>query len=117
MAKHLDLGKEGEALAARFLEERGYQILERNYRYRRAEVDLIVQGQGLVVFVEVKARTSVAYGFPEEAVGETKTSLILAAADHFVEERGWEGDIRFDIIAIHYEKERARLQHFKDAFY
>ena len=117
MAKHVDLGKQGEALAARYLEQQGYQILARNYRYRRAEIDLIAQREGCLVFVEVKARSSVAYGFPEEAVDETKTELILSAADYFVEEQTWEGDVRFDIIAVVFGQGRPRLQHFEDAFY
>ncbi len=109
-------GQSGEDLAARFLEANGYQIIERNYRYRRAEVDLIAQKEQLLIFVEVKTRKNNNFGNPEDFVDHRKAAHIIAAADHYVHQHNWQGDIRFDIIAI-LTKPRLDIQHMQDAFF
>lgn len=112
------LGHAGEAAAADFFLTQGYTIAHRNYRYRRAEVDLIVQrGSALLVFVEVKARSSSRYGHPEEFVTERKRQLFRLAANQYQEEVDWHGDIRFDILALTQLAEGFRIEHFEDAFY
>ncbi|WP_139924812.1 YraN family protein [Hymenobacter sp. DG01] len=117
IASH-QLGHEGEEAALRYLLARGYQLVHRNYRYRRAEVDLIVrQGQQLLVFVEVKTRSSVQYGHPEEFVTERKRQLLRLAAEQVQEELAWTGDIRFDIVALLPAADGLRIEHFEDAFY
>jgi putative endonuclease len=112
------LGHAGEAAAANFFLKLGYTVACRNYRYRRAEVDLIVQrGNALLVFVEVKTRSSSRYGHPEEFVTERKRELYRLAADQYQEEVDWQGDIRFDILALTQLTEGFRIEHFEDAFY
>lgn len=112
------LGHAGEAAAADFFLSQGYTIACRNYRYRRAEVDLIVQrGTALLVFVEVKARSSTRYGHPEAFVTERKRQLFRLAADQYQADADWQGDIRFDIVALTQLATGFRIEHFEDAFY
>ncbi|GAB2788882.1 putative endonuclease [Hymenobacter luteus] len=117
IASH-QLGHEGEEAALDYLLAQGYQLVRRNYRHRRAEVDLIVQlGQQLLVFVEVKTRSSAQYGYPEEFVTERKRQLLRLAAQQLQEELAWTGDIRFDIVALLPAAGGLRVEHFEDAFY
>ena len=113
MAHHNETGKRGERLAAAYLEEKGYEILERNFRYGRAELDLIAKMDNLLVFVEVKMRTDTAFGEPEQAVSEKKRTLLRKAAEHYIFETDWQHDIRFDIIAIT-GSQTPEIVHFED---
>ncbi len=118
MAHHNDVGQTGEALARRYLEEKGYRILEANWRYRRAEVDLIAMDGSILVFVEVKTRGSAAFGRPEEFVTRYKEQLLTDAAIAYMEAIGHDWELRFDIIAILYQSEQDyRIEHFTDAFF
>ncbi len=118
MARHNEVGKTGEALARRYLEEKGYRILEANWRYRRAEVDLIAMDGPVLVFVEVKTRGSDAFGKPEEFVTSQKEQLITDAAMEYMEAIGHDWELRFDIISILFRNEKDyRLEHFRDAFF
>lgn len=112
------LGQAGEEAALQHLLALGYELVQRNYRHRRAEVDLLVRrGNQLLVFVEVKARSSSQYGYPEEFVTERKRQLFRLAAEHAQEELNWSGDIRFDVIALSPTTTGLRLEHFEDAFW
>ncbi|MEM9325932.1 MAG: YraN family protein [Bacteroidota bacterium] len=108
-------GKAGEDLAVSWLVERGHEILERNYRIGRLEVDIItlVDNQ-LLVFTEVKWRKRDHFGSPEEFASEEQQARIIQAAEEYIHGINWSGDIRFDIISIQSDGE---IQHFKDAFY
>jgi putative endonuclease len=118
MAKHLETGKKAEALAAKYLEEKGYEIVFRNYRYGRAEVDLIVKKDIFLVFVEVKSLTNTKFGNPEISVHKNKVRLVTRAADNFVFQTNWLQQIRFDIISIIFKTEDDfEISHFEDAFY
>ncbi|UOQ73680.1 YraN family protein [Hymenobacter cellulosilyticus] len=113
-----ELGQAGETAASAFLTSLGYAVLRQGYRHRRAEVDLIAQhGPDLLVFVEVKTRSSTQYGFPEEFVTERKRQLFRLAAEQFQLETDWHGDIRFDIVALTPSSTGFRVEHFQDAFY
>ena len=112
-----DLGQKGEALAEEYLKIRGYETLQRNYRYRHAEIDLITKKDDLLVFVEVKTRTSTIFGMPETFVEDHQAEKITEAAVEFMEETGWEGQIRFDIIAIIWNGQKPEIEHIEDAFY
>lgn len=116
MAQHNETGKQGEAEAARFLREKGYDILTTNFRYQHAEIDLIVQRGKLLVFVEVKTRTGTAFGNPEEFVSYTKARLVMKAAEHYIFTHNWHYDVRFDIIAILVSGSEQRIRHIEDAF-
>ena len=109
----MDIGKKGENLAEEFLQQKGYAIVARNYRYKRSEIDLIVQKENWLVFVEVKMRSSEAYGFPEESVHDAKRKKMLEGAAQYLAETNWQGNVRYDIIAIH----KNEIEHFEDAFY
>jgi len=116
MAQHNETGRQGEAEAARFLREKGYDILTTNFRYQHAEIDLIAQRGKLLVFVEVKTRTGNAFGNPEEFVSYTKARLVMKAAEHYIFTHNWHHDVRFDIIAILVSGSEQRIRHIEDAF-
>ncbi|SNC77351.1 putative endonuclease [Hymenobacter gelipurpurascens] len=112
------LGQAGEDAALAYLLEQGYELVHRNYRHGRAEVDLIVRlGQQLLVFVEVKTRSSTRYGYPEEFVTPRKQELFRRAAEQLQEDLDWTGDIRFDILALTHTASGLQVEHFEDAFY
>jgi len=117
-SKAHQLGQASEAAAAAFLTGLGYEVLYHGYRHARAEVDLVVrQGNELLVFVEVKARSSSQFGHPETFVTERKKQLFRLAAEHLQETLDWNGDIRFDILAVVPTAGGLRIEHFEDAFY
>ncbi len=116
MAQHNDLGKKGEQLAVDYLLEKGYSIIERNYRYQKAEIDIIAKKENLLVAVEVKTRSTNEFGNPQDFVNEKKIKLIVSAIDNYVVEKDLDVDIRFDIIAIIKEKNEFNIEHLKDAF-
>lgn len=107
-------GQAGEDQACEFLINQGFDIIERNYRYKRAEIDVIALKDKLLLFAEVKFRKANSYGYPEEFVSENQQKLIVEAADDYISNIHWKGNIRFDIIAI---DSRHAIEHFEDAFY
>ncbi len=116
MASTKTTGDLGEDIATEYLQNQGFTIVERNYRYKRAEIDIIARKSNLLVFFEVKARKGNAYGYPEEAVDEKKSEMVLLAANNYIYETGWIEEIRFDIISISMQEEQ-EITHFEDAFY
>jgi putative endonuclease len=116
MATHNQLGNTGEEKAATYLMQKGYTILARNYRYRRAEIDIIAQLGNLLVFAEVKTRGSDKHGYPEEFVSPKKVELFLTAAEEYIFQHNWPHDIRFDIISVTATTE-FRIHHIEDAFH
>lgn len=116
MSDKIKKGNEGEALAAQFLIDKGYQLLERNYRFKRSEIDLIVQKNNCLVFVEVKLRTSIAFGYPEEFVSAKKAAKIMEGAEQYIYQTNWSGNIRYDIVAIHQQNGQTELVQIEDAF-
>ena len=110
-------GREGEDLAVKHLIKNDYKLKERNYRYKRGEVDIIAEKNEILCFIEVKLRNSNAFGDPETFVSEKQQELIIATAEHYIMERDWYKDIRFDIIAIKKKYQELELRHFEDAFY
>ena len=110
-------GKEGEMLAALYLREKGYDILEENYRHKRGEIDLIAKKDQVMVFVEVKLKNDLSYGFPEEAVNSRKEGMVIATAENYIYENDWRGPIRFDIVSISGKGEKKDILHVEDAFY
>lgn len=106
-------GKLGEEKAKKYLCSIGYIFLEQNYRYNKAEIDLILNDGEVLVFVEVKYRSGLVFGLPEEAVNEKKMDLLREAAENYIIDKNWEGEIRFDIVAI---SKKDELFHIIDAF-
>ena len=116
MAEHLETGKLGEEKAAAHLTEKGYEIVARNYRFKHSEIDIIAKKGKLTIFVEVKTRTNLNYGFPEEFVDGTKAKLVMRAAEHYIFDTNWHFDIRFDIISVVINTNSVRIKHIEDAF-
>lgn len=112
-----ETGREGERLAADYLKRKGYTIVEKNYRFKRSEIDIIAVCEGRLVFVEVKTRSSTAFGHPEIAVNEKKIAKIMQGAEQYIYENTWEGNVRFDVISVIKKSHRTEIEHFEDAFY
>ena len=117
MAKHLETGRKGEHLAKAYLVQKGWKILELNWRFKRAEVDVIGMDGETLVFVEVKTRSSTAFGQPEEFVDERKQQFLSDAASAYMEAINHNWEIRFDIISVILHEESASITHFEDAFF
>ncbi len=107
-------GQRGENLAIEYLINNGYEIIERNWRFKRSEIDIIAKVDKILIFVEVKSRNDNRYGFPEEFVTENKILKMQEAAEAYIEQHNWHGELRFDIIAVENKNE---IKHFEDAFY
>lgn len=117
MAAHNDLGNWGETKAATFMEQKGFEIVQRNYRDRHAEIDLIVQKDKMLIFVEVKTRTNVSFGFPEEFVNAAKAKSVMKAAENYIFDFDWHFDVRFDIVSILvFTNGKIEIRHIEDAF-
>lgn len=117
MAKHIELGKKGEELARKLLEEKGYAILETNWRHEKDEIDIIARENEELVIVEVKTRSTDHFGEPEESVGPLKEAFLIRATEAYLEEKELDIDTRFDIISIILTGNKQKLTHIKDAFY
>lgn len=118
MAWNNILGKLGEKLAVSFLKQKGYHILEKNWRHRRSEIDIIAKNNKILVFVEVKTRNNNHYGEPEIAVNQKKENLIANAGAAYMQQIGHNWEVRFDIISIIYKNEKSfTIKHFEDAFF
>jgi putative endonuclease len=117
MSDKIKKGKEAEDMAAEFLRSSGYEIVERNYRHKRSEIDLIVRKDKWLVFVEVKMRSSNAFGFPEEFVDYQKRKNVVYGAEHYTFEHNYNGNVRFDVVAISILNGVPDIKHFEDAFY
>ena len=117
MAKHIDTGKAGEAAAVQYLSAAGYEILETNWRHSRAEIDIIAKDGEILVFAEVKTRSS-DFSPPEASVNTKKQKLLTRAARAYMEMTNHNWLFRFDVFAIHYVNENdIRIKHLKDAFF
>lgn len=116
MASHNDLGAVGEALALDYLLANQYEILEKNYRYQKAEVDLIVFKKGILAAIEVKTRTSDFFGDPQDFVSTKKIRLLVSAMDNYVIEKDLDVEVRFDIIAVIKNESETRIEHLENAF-
>jgi putative endonuclease len=116
MATHNELGQKGEQLAVEFLQKKGYQILERNWRFKKAEVDIIAQKNGVLAIVEVKTRSSNYFGNPQDFVNPKKIKLLVEAIHEYVTSKNLDVEVRFDIIAILKDEDTFGIEHLKDAF-
>ena len=115
MTDKIKTGIRGEEIAADYLVKIGYEIIERNYRYKHSEIDLIAKNNGFLVFVEVKTRRSTKFGQPEEFVTPRQEAKIQAGAEEYILKTHWHGPIRFDIVSI-VTGNSVSVTHFEDAF-
>jgi len=112
------LGTFGELAAKDHLEALGYRILETNWRHKRWEMDIIARDGDVLAFIEVKTRTSVAFGEPSLFVDRKKQQNLFHAAGAYLKLTGHQGDIRFDIVSVHVKKNReTSIELIKDAFW
>lgn len=117
MAQHNELGKKGEQLAVDYLLKQGYIIIERNYRFDKAEVDIIAQKENILAIVEVKTRSTIDFGNPQDFVKPKQIKNLVKAVDEYVVTNDLDVEVRFDIIAILKEHNSYKIEHLKNAFY
>jgi putative endonuclease len=116
MARHNELGKKGEQIAHDFLVKLGMTILDLNWRYLKAEIDIIFLDNDTLVLAEVKTRSTTAFGKPEEFVSHKKLSLYLDAAEAYLFDKKMDKEIRFDIVSIVFYSDKPIIKYIKDAF-
>ena len=116
MAQHNDLGKKGEQLAIEYLIKKEYKIVETNYRFQKAEVDIIAKKEGVLIAVEVKTRSTNVFGNPQNFVNPKKIKLLILAINNYVIEKDLDIEVRFDVISVLKEKSIFKIEHLKDAF-
>lgn len=110
-------GLQGQKAAETFLRSKGYTILERNYRIRSGEIDIIAAQDTYVVFIEVKTRNSLTYGYPCEAVNHKKQQKIINTAHHYIATKICaDGDFRFDVVEVLWQNGQTYVKHIMDAF-
>jgi putative endonuclease len=127
MAQHNDLGKLGEELAVDFLLKKGYEILETNWTFQKAEIDIIAKIDTKLAVIEVKTRSSLDFGLPQDFVKPKKIQLLVKAINEYVISKDLEVEVRFDIIAITASntlslpiqkgEKTFKIDHLIDAFY
>lgn len=117
MAIHNDLGNKGEEIAVDFLQKNNYKILEKNWRFKKAEVDIIALKKGILAVVEVKTRSSDYFGDPQDFVNQKKIQLLVEAINEYVISKNLDVEVRFDIIAILKNQNKFEINHLKDAFF
>ncbi len=116
MAEHNDTGKQGELLAVNSLKDKGFEILETNWRFKNLEADIIAKKDDCLVIVEVKTRQSAYFGEPETFVNKQKQKNLIKTANEYIERSKLEVEVRFDIISVIIGKQQHQINHIEDAF-
>jgi len=112
-ARHI-IGQRGEDEATRYLEQKGYKIIERNFLCRQGEIDIIALDKNYIVFIEIKARTSNEYGLPSESVTERKKKHMLKSIEYYLYKRNLENEnIRIDVIEVYVKEDKYFINHIK----
>ncbi|MBR1765578.1 MAG: YraN family protein [Bacteroidales bacterium] len=111
-----ELGSTGEQIATRYLEDKGYTILERNYHAGKHEVDIITLHEGMIVVVEVKTRTDTQISNPEDAVDHRKRGYIIRVINQYMATHNRSEEVRFDVLSIVYKDHKPDIRHITDAF-
>lgn len=112
------IGQRAETLATQFLKNKGFSFIEANYRCQFGEIDIIMQDQDDIVFIEVRSRSRVDYGTAVESINKTKIKKLILTATHFLQKKKllYRVHSRFDIVAIHYQALDLQLEWIKNAF-
>lgn len=116
MAEHNDLGKIGEQMAIEYLINKGYSILDTNWRFGNDELDIIARNKNTLIIVEVKTRRSNFFGEPEISVTKTKQKFMVRATESYIQQKKLNLEVRFDIIAIILNPNEKQINHIEDAF-
>lgn len=117
MASHNELGSKGEELAVNYLVKKGYKILNKNYRFKRNEIDIVAEFDNTLIIVEVKTRASRFLAGPEDTVTRSKQKTIVKVANEYILEHEIDLDTRFDIVSIVLNEKETAIEHLIDAFY
>jgi len=117
MAEHNELGKLGEELALKELLKKGYKLKDKNYRFMKGEIDLIMIDGDKLVFVEVKTRQTAEIGEPYLSVTRKKQRQIIQTAHRYIIQKDLDMDARFDIVSIVHNSYRTKIEHIDSAFY
>ena len=117
MADHNELGKHGEELAVDYLQKNGYEILETNWVFQKAEIDILAKKENTLAVVEVKTRSTIDFGLPQDFVKPKKIQLLVKAVHSYVTENDLDIEVRFDIVAISKQGQDFVIEHLTDAFY
>ncbi len=117
MATHNELGELGEEIATQFLLQKNYKILDRNWRWRKKELDIIALDNDFLVFIEVKTRKFGSLENPKDAVTKKKQKFIIEGANAYIEAKNIEKEVRLDIISVLVKGKEHIIEHIEDAFY
>ena len=117
MSESNERGILGERMAVEHLISKGYHILTQNFRYLKGEVDILAQKGNCLAAIEVKTRSTLDFGAPEEFLKPAQIQRIIKAVDYFVTSRNLDVEVRFNIIAVVITSQRSELKHIKNAFY
>ena len=117
MAQHNELGKKGENQAVIYLQKKGYDIVKTNFVFQKAEIDIIARIENVLAIVEVKTRSSINFGLPQDFVKPKKIQLLVKAVNEYMIVNDLDLEVRFDIIAIHKNGSNFEIEHIEDAFY
>lgn len=116
MAEHTDVGRNGEELATSYLQNNGYTIRDRNWRWKTDELDLVAELEDFLVVVEVKTRSTSFFGDPAEAVSPSKQQRIIRATEAYLDSFELDKEVRFDVISIVLQSNTPHIKHIQDAF-
>jgi len=117
MAEHNELGQQGEEMAAIYLAQKGYEVVKRNYRFQKSELDIIARKDGKLIVVEVKTRNSDYLAGPEITITKKKQKALIKAANFYILENDLDTETQFDIVSIILNNNEQTIEHLEDAFY
>lgn len=116
MAKHNDLGQIGEDTAAKYLLEKGYEILDRNWIFQKKELDIVALKDEFLVVVEVKSRSTDYFEHPSDAITLRKIKFLVRATQAYVDLKEIKQEVRFDVISVIKDGDKFKIEHLEDAF-
>jgi putative endonuclease len=116
MATHNELGKQGEEIATQYLIKKGYKVLETNWKSGKYEIDIIAQKCDFLSIIEVKTRSNIDFGFPESFVNQKKMQNLIYAAHQYINDKGLDIGIRYEVIALTKTGSNFQVEHFEEAF-
>ncbi len=116
MAEHNELGIRGEKLAIAYLQKNGYRILDTNWRFQKAELDIVAVKDDILHVIEVKTRTSDYFGNPSDFVTKKKIKMSVEAANAYCEQKNIHWEVQFDIISVILNQKEEKLEHIQRAF-
>lgn len=114
---HIELGQKGEEIAVNHLYTKGYEVIERNYKWKNAEVDIICKKADLLIVVEVKTRNSIALGEPYLSVTRTKQRQIIKVTNQYIQTNDVQDEVQFDVVSIILNQHQLLIEHIENAFY